>query len=114
MSILSDITAILREIEMPIDVGKFQDLPPNEYVVLTPLPDVFEVFADNEPNYETQAVRISLYSNSNYRKRANQIVKALIKNEMTVSGRRFIEFDNDTAYYHYNIDVEKEFIFKED
>ena len=114
MSILSEATAIMRELQIPVDVGKFKNKPPDEYVVFTPLDDVFEVFADNEPSYETQAVRISLYKTKNYRKRATQIVRALMAKDMTITGRKFIEFENDTSYYHYVIDAEKEYILQEE
>lgn len=114
MNILSEVTTIIKNIGLPLEVGKFQDFATDEYAVLTPLYDSFEVFADNNPEYETQGVRISLYSKNNYQKRKNQIVKALMEKEITVTDRRFIGFEGNTGYYHYNIDAEKEYNLEEE
>jgi hypothetical protein len=94
-------------IGIPVEIGVFTDKPPDEYVVITPMADVFEDFADDEPHFETQEVRISLFSKGNYQKRKNQIVKALLTAGITVTGRRYLGHEDDSQFHHYGIDVSK-------
>ena len=55
MSILKDINTLLSTIDIPIETGYFSGIPLDEYIVITPMVDTFEVFADNLPQAETQA-----------------------------------------------------------
>ena len=105
--ILTELNTLLDGLGVPVETGIFSGVPPDEYVVITPLADVFEVHADNRPQNETQEARLSLFRKGNYNKRKNQIVKALLSAEFTITGRRFIGFEADTNYYHYVIDVSK-------
>ena len=114
MSILQEINTILDTLGIPVETGVFSDIAPDEYCVITPMVDNFGDYADNQPLYETQEVRISLYSKSNYVKRKNQIVKALLTNEITVTDRRYIGYENDTSYHHYAVDAAKEYFFTEE
>ena len=113
MSILQEINAILNALDVPVETGVFSSKAPDEYAVITPMADNFGGFADNAPQYETQEARISLYSKSNYVKRKNQIVKALLTEEITVTDRRYIGYENDTGYHHYAVDAAKEYFFTE-
>jgi ribose 5-phosphate isomerase RpiB len=54
-------------------------------------------------------VRISLFSKGNYIQRKNQIVKALLAGDLTITDRRYIGHEDDTSYHHYAIDVAKNY-----
>ena len=107
MSILADIQSALSDLDIPIETGVFSDEPPEEYVVVTPLADTYELHADNLPEYETQEARLSLFSRGNYLKRKRQLSKALLAADFTITDRRYIGQEDDTGYHHYAIDVAK-------
>lgn len=107
MSILADIQSALSDLDIPIETGVFSDEPPEEYVVVTPLADTYELHADNLPEYETQEARLSLFSRGNYLKRKKQLSKALLAANFTITDRRYIGHEDDTDYHHYAIDVAK-------
>lgn len=107
MSILADIQAALSDLDVPIETGVFSDEPPEEYVVVTPLADTYELHADNLPEYETQEARLSLFSRGNYLKRKKQLSKALLAADFTITDRRYIGHEDDTGYHHYAIDLVK-------
>ena len=106
MSILSELNGLISPL-VPVETGVFSGVPPDEYVVLTPLADVFDAFADNQPGADIQSVRISLFSKKNYLSLKNQLVKSLLQAGFIITGRQYIGFENDTAYHHYVIDTEK-------
>ena len=60
-----ELNTILTPI-LPVETGVFSDVPPDEYLVLTPMTDVFALFGDNAPLIDVSEVRISLYSKGNY------------------------------------------------
>ena len=106
MSILAELNALLEPI-LPVETGVFSGKAPDEYVVITPLADVFELHADNRPQLETQEARLSLYSKGNYIKRKNQILKMLIKADFTITARLYVGHEDDTGYHHAAIDTAK-------
>lgn len=110
MSILQQLTKLLEPI-LPIETGIFNGKPPKEYIILTPLTDTFELFADNKPEVEVQEVRLSLYSKGNYLILKNRIVDILLDADFTTTDRRYVGHEDDTGYHHYAIDVAKEFIY---
>jgi hypothetical protein len=67
--------------------------------------DIFGVYADDQPLYETQEARIFLFSKKNYMSRKNQIVKALLAAEFTITDRLYIGYEEDVELYHYALDV---------
>ena len=107
MSILSELKEILSSLEIPIETGVFSDTPPDEYLVLTPITDELNYFADDFPQYEVSEVRISLFTKSNYIRRKNQITNLLLESDFIITERRYIGHEDDTGYHHYTIDVEK-------
>lgn len=113
MSILTELNTLIKAIPLPVETGVFSDKAPNEYVVLTPLLDVFEVHANNRPNFDVQEARISLFSKENYRPRKKQITNALLYADFTITERRYIGHEDDTNYYHYAIDVAKTYELEE-
>ncbi|MBO6126645.1 MAG: hypothetical protein J6P21_01385 [Clostridia bacterium] len=84
---------------------------PNEYIVLTPMTDNFDYFADNLPQFEISEVRISFFTKSNYIERKNQITELLLQYDFNITGRWYIGHEDDTGYHHYAIDVEKNYKF---
>ena len=114
MSILSELNTLISEVGLPIETGVFSEAAPDEYVVITPLADSYELHADNAPGFETQEARLSLFSKGNYMKRKKQLSKALLSADFTITDRRYIAHEDDTGYHHYAIDVAKLYEMKEE
>ena len=111
-NILSELTLIFEELKIPIETGIMNGRPLDTYAVLIPMSERFEVFADNKPQIETQEVRISLFTRENYIKIKNQLVRSLIRAGFTILERQYVDYENDTKYHHYAIDVEKEYFYE--
>ena len=107
MSILSELNTLFETANIPVETGVFSGVPPDEYVVLTPLADTFAFFGDNKPIADINEVRISLFSKNNYLQRKNQLVRMLLQADFVITDRRYIGHENDTGYHHYAIDVAK-------
>ena len=107
MSLLSELKTVIEAVGLPVETGVFSDEPPEEYVVVTPLADTYELHADNLPGYETQEARLSLFSKGNYLKRKGQLSNALLAADFVITDRRYIGHEDDTGYHHYAIDVAK-------
>ena len=104
MSILSELNTILTPI-LPVETGVFSGVPPDEYLVLTPMTDGFALFGDNMPLIDVSEVRISLFTKGNYLQRKRQLTQALLGADFTVTDRRYVGYEADTGYHHYAIDV---------
>ena len=50
MSILNELNLIADLCGIPVETGRFSGVPPDTYLVITPLIDLFEVHADNTPD----------------------------------------------------------------
>jgi len=114
VSILTELNSILNGLKIPVETGVFSGKAPDEYIVITPLADTFPLHADNRPQLETQEARLSLFSKGNYIKRKNQIVKALIAADFTITSRFYVGHEDDTKYHLYNVDVSKHYELKEE
>lgn len=112
MNILSELNELLTNIGVAFETGTYSGKAPDEYIVIVPLVDTFEMYADNRPQNEIQEVRLSLYCKSNYIKLRNRITKTLLKLEFTITDRRYIGFENDTKYHHYVIDISKHYEYE--
>lgn len=112
MSLLSELTALLSPL-LPIETGTFSDVPPECYLVITPLSDSFALHADNAPGAEIQEVRLSLFDKASYTAIKNKIVRTLLNADITITDRRYIGFESDTGYHHYAIDVAKNYELEE-
>lgn len=112
MNILSQLNTLISPV-LPVETGVFSGIPPDEYVVLTPLTDNFSVFGDDKPQLETQEVRISLFSKKGYIKRKIQLVKLLLGADFVITERRYIGYETDTGYHHYSVDVVKPYPIEE-
>ena len=108
MNILTELNTLLTGI-LPVETGVFSGKAPDEYVVINPLADTYPVHADNRPQCETQEARLSLFSKGNYLKRKNEIVRALLAADFTITSRMYIGHEDDTGYHHYAIDVAKNY-----
>lgn len=119
MSLLQELNTIMDSLgrgssgSLPVETGVFRGDAPDEYVVLTPMADVFEGFGDNRPYYETQSVRVSLFSKTNYQSRKKQICRALLAGGITITDRAYIGHEDDTGYHHYAIDTTKLYALEE-
>jgi len=109
MSILTELNTLLESIGLPIETGIFSEIPPDEYLVITPLVDSLELYADNLPQAQTEEIRLSLFTKNNYIPLRNRLTKLLLEVGFSITERRYIEFEKDTKYHHYAIDVMKEY-----
>lgn len=113
MSVLSDINATLEPLGIPLETGVFKDEAPDKYIVVVPMADSFELHADNTPGYDVQKARISLYAKGSYTKDKNAIVRTLLGADFTITDRRYIGYETETGYFHYNVDVAKHYEMEE-
>jgi len=109
MSILAELNTLLTELGLPVETGLFSGKAPDEYIVVTPMADTFEVHADDRPQAETQEARLSLFSKGNYIKRKNEITRALLSADFTITDRRYIGCEADSGYHHYAVDAAKNY-----
>lgn len=109
MSLLEDLNGTLDTLDIPIETGVFQDMPPEEYLVITPLSDSFGFHADDLPQYEVQEARLSFFKKGSYTRQKNRIVRALLAAGFSITDRRYIGHEDDTGYHHYAIDVAKHY-----
>lgn len=112
MSILAELNTLLTPI-LPVETGIFSGVPPDEYLVLTPMTDEFALYADNTPLIDVSEVRISLFSKGNYLQRKRQITTSLLQADLTITDRRYIGHEGDSGYHHYAIDVAKNYKLEE-
>lgn len=113
MSILSELNTLLTNMSIQTETGKMTDKVLDEYAVLVPISDNYSLFCDDKPKYEISEVRISIFTKGNYMQLKNKIVKGLLKENFTITDKRYVEYENDTKYHHYNIDVAKYYEMEE-
>ena len=111
MSILSELKQIALRLELPVQTGSFQKKPPDVFLVLTPMTETFPEHADNAPQFTQPEVRLSLYSKGSYTRLTDTLVRQLLQADFTVTNRQYIEYETDTGYHHYEIDVTKAYPF---
>ena len=111
MNLLEELNIILIPI-LPVETGLFSNAPPDLYLVIIPLTELFEVYGDIEPGYEIQEARLSLFAKGNFIKVKNKIVRTLLGADFTITDRRYISHEDDTGFHHYAIDVAKSYEFK--
>lgn len=114
MSLLSELTNIANNMNLPVETGVFSGTPPDTYFVLTPITDALSLCADNEPNAEVQEVRVSLFCKGNYISIKNTFTRECLKADITVTDRRYIGHEDDTDFHHYAIDVAKSYEWRND
>jgi len=114
MSILAELTALLDALGIPTETGTFKAQAPDTYVVIVPLSDTFDTYADNQPLREIQEARISLFSKQNYRACVNRIVKALLGADITITDRRYLGYEDESEYHHYAVDAAQHYELEEE
>lgn len=114
MSIFEELTAIIGALDIPVETGIFSGKAPDTYIVLTPIADSYDCFADDAPQAEVQEVRISIYAKANYLEVKNSIASAVLSAGFTITMRRHIGHEDDTGYYHHATDVAKEYSLQEE
>ena len=112
MSLLEELNTLISPI-VPVETGVFSESAPTRYVVITPLADTFELFADDSPRHETQEGRLSIFDRGSYTAIKNQIVRFLLNAGFTITDRRYVGHEDDTGYHHYAIDVAKNYELEE-
>lgn len=110
-NILSDVKLVLDSLHIPNETAKFSKNTPGCFAVLIPLTNEFE-YSDNLPSDDIESLRISVFVKGNYIKHVDKIVKAIINADLTITNRKFIDYEEDTFYYHYVIDVENNYKFE--
>lgn len=113
MSILADVQSVVEPLGIPIETGVFTDKAPDKYIVVIPLSDSFDLHADNTPTYDVQEARLSLYTQGSYTKEKNALVRALLAADITITGRQYVGYENETGYHHYNVDVANHYEMEE-
>jgi hypothetical protein len=113
MNILTELTAVMTALGVPVETGVFSGEAPDTYAVLTPLTDSFDLHADNRPGIDVQEARVSLFSKRSFLAVKDQIVAAALDSDMVITNRSFISHDDETAYFHYVVDVTKHYIYTE-
>lgn len=109
MNALSEIGEILTAAKVPWQTGAYTEPAPDQYVVLVPLSDTFDIVADNRPQFDVQAARLSIFSKGNYNLIKNQLVRILLDADFFLSDRRYLDYDSETGYHQYVLDVEKHY-----
>lgn len=112
MSILEDLTSILATKGIPVETGIFSDEAPDTYIVITPLSDTFDLHADNAPGVDIQEARLSLYTKGSYTAFKNRIVRLLLREDFTITGRTYNGYETDTGYHHYTVDAARHYEFE--
>ncbi|MEA5048771.1 MAG: hypothetical protein VB034_09210 [Eubacteriales bacterium] len=110
MSMLEELNTIVESAGLPVETGVFSATAPDEYIVITPISEHFELFADNAPGMNIEEARLSLFTKGNYGAKKRQLVRLLLMSGISVSERRYIGLEEDTGYHHFAIDVAKEYL----
>lgn len=104
--ILERLQKIATQLMLPMFVGGFVETPaPSIYLVVTPLVDSFELWADGLPGAEVEEVRVSIFANTNYLPIRDGLTGYLFEQGFTITTRRYIGYEPDTGYHHYAIDI---------
>ena len=104
-SILEELNGCLAELDLPVETGAMTDKAPDAYIVLTPLADSFDLHADNSPGIDVQEARVSLFSKGSYTVMKNGLVRILLRDDFTITDRRYNGYETDTGYHQYVVDV---------
>ena len=111
LMILAELKLIAQRLAVPVQTASFQKKPPDTFLVLIPLVETFPEHADDEPQLTQPEVRLSLYTKGSYTTLADTLVRTLLKSDFCVVNRQYIEYETDTGYHHYEIDVTKVYPF---
>lgn len=104
MSIQERIISILVPLKIPIHVAMNPEKSKDSFLVLIPLSDHLVGYGDNQPSSTIEELEIALYTKGNYLELREQITKLLLQADITITDRRYIEYEPQTKYHHYVID----------
>ena len=107
MSLLEDLQTTLSELDIPVETGIFSDKAPEQYLVIIPLSDTFDLHADNAPGIDVQEARLSLFSTGSYTAAKKKLIRLLLRDDFTITGRLYNGYETETGYHHYTVDVAK-------
>jgi len=110
---LEELNTIAENAGLPVETGVFSTKALDEYIVITPISEHFELFSDNAPGMNIEEARLSLFSKGNYSAKKRQLVGLLLTAGFLVSERRYVGLEEDTGYHHFAIDVAKEYMEEE-
>ncbi|WKY49064.1 hypothetical protein Q5O24_07075 [Eubacteriaceae bacterium ES3] len=113
MNALIELNRIFSDLNISAETGKFSKEAPYEYLVVTPLTDDFALFGDDKPLRTIEEVRISIFSKENYNALKNRLIKSLLEADFVITSRHYVGHEDDTNYYHYAIDVAKDYELEE-
>ena len=105
MSILNKLIPLLTETGLKVETGVFSEPALDEYLVLTPLNDSLNFYADDIPLAEIEEVRLSLFTKGNYISLKKELTRLLLGADFLITDRKYIGFETDTKYHHYVFDV---------
>ena len=108
MSMLEELNTIVKSAGLPVETGVFSGTAPDEYVVITPISEHFELYCDDYPSLNIEEARLSLYSKGNYNQKKDLLLRMLLTAGFLVTERRYIGYEEDTKYHHYSIDLAHE------
>ena len=109
MSMLEELNTIVESAGLPVETGVFSTAAPDEYVVITPISEHFELFSDNAPGMNIEEARLSLFSKGNYGPQKDLLVRMLLSAGFLVTERRYGGYEQETAYHLYSLDVAHEY-----
>ena len=107
MTFLEELNHIVDACGLPVETGVFSGKAPDAYVVITPLTDMFSLFADNRPQAGVNEASLSIFTKKNYKEHKTAILRALVDADFTITDCRYIDYEISTKYYHYYISVAK-------
>jgi hypothetical protein len=103
----------LEPLGIPVETGVFKDEAP-ENISWSCLWQTLSTFMQiTLPACDVQEARISLYAKGSYYQREKTIVRALLGADFTITDRRYIGYETETGYHHYNVDVAKHYEMEE-
>ena len=106
---LEELNMIVESAGLPVETGVFSATAPDEYVVITPISEHFELFSDNAPGMNIEEARLSLFSKGNYGSKKDLLVRMLLSAGFLVTERRYGGYEQETSYHLYTIDVAHEY-----
>ena len=106
---LEELNTIVESAGLPVETGVFSGTAPDEYVVITPISEHFELFSDNAPGMNVEEARLSLFSKKNYIQKKDLLVRMLLSAGFLVTERRYVGHEEVTNFHHYSLDVAHEY-----
>jgi hypothetical protein len=106
MNILEELTEILTSLGVKFETGVFTDEQSDELVVIVPLEDTFDAYADNLPTIDRQTVRLAVLSRNNPYDLRDKIVNELLKANFSILNRKYGGFNSDTKHHVMTVEAE--------